>query len=218
MKTSLICKMIAVAVAGSAALSATSALAGGSDSFDRPHLGAAWVVTDGALSISGHEMHGTSLSLGYLKASSKDTAASVVVFLGGTDLEYGAIALGNIGGGSNAFVKIQSQNGLGTFDTAGFYDGDNSGLDFFTLASPVPSPAIMDVFFCGTTAYMRITSAAGVQEYSYDYGTTYGAGGGLGTYGSVGLDNYISFASKCTDVVATPAKAMPSATDLSHGG
>jgi hypothetical protein len=88
------------------------------------------------------------------------------VFLGGTDTEYGDVALGNIVGGNNAFVKIQSQNGLGTFDTAGFYTGNNGGGFFFTLSSPVPSPAILDVFFCGTTATMRITSVAGVQIYT----------------------------------------------------
>src|SRR5580704_10520989 len=74
--------------------------------FQRPHLGTNWVVlTGGSLSISNHELVGTSGSLGYLKGSSKDTAASAVVFLGGTDLEYGAVALGNIAGRNNAFVK-----------------------------------------------------------------------------------------------------------------
>jgi hypothetical protein len=45
--------------------------------------------------------------------------------------------------------------------------------------------------FFGTTATMRITSAAGVQIYTNNYETTFGPGGGLGTYGSVGLDNYV---------------------------
>jgi hypothetical protein len=103
---------------------------------------------------------GTSGPLGYLKGSSKDTAASAVVFLGGIDLEYGAVAPGNIGGGNNAFVKIQAQNGAGAFDHAGFYTAINGGGNFFALSSPVPSPAILDVFFCGTTATLRITSAA----------------------------------------------------------
>ena len=179
MKNTFICKIITLAAAVS--LSATSALAGGSDAFNRPKLGPKWVATSGStLSISNHELVGTSLSLGSFTGSSKDTAASAVVVLGGTDLEYGAVALGNIAGGSNAFVKIQAQNGAGTFDHAGFYNGNNSGSVFFALSSPVPSPAILDVFFCGTIATMRITSAAGVQTYTNDYGTTYGPGGGLG--------------------------------------
>ena len=156
-------------------------------------------------------------SLGYLNGSSRDTAASVVVELGGTDLEYGAVALGNIAGGSNAFVKIQSQNGVGTFDHGAFYTGNNGSGTFFTLSSPVPSPAILDVSFCGTTATMRITSAAGVQTYTSNYGTTFGPGGGLGTYGSVGLDNYVGFPSGCKDAPTDgiPATDMPADRDLS---
>lgn len=209
-----------VALAVAVSLSATSALAQkGADAFNRPTLGSGWVVTAGSLSIANHEMVGTSLSLGYIKTSIMDkaTAASTVVFLGSTDTEYGAVALGNIAGGNNAFVKIQSQNGLGTFDTAAFYTGNNGGGNFFTLSSPVPSPAILDVFFCGTTATMRITSAAGVQIYTNNYGTTFGIGTGLGTFGSVGLDNFVGFGSGCKDAQAhgIPASKMPHDRDLS---
>lgn len=214
MKNTLIRRIVLLAVAGGLLLSATAALAG-SDAFNRPKLGKTWVVTAGSLSISNHQLVGASLSLGYLKASSTSKTGSAVVFLGGTDTEYGAVALGNIAGGSNAFVKLQSQNGAGTFDHAGFYTGNNVPLNFFTLSSTVPSPAILDVFFCGTVATMRITSAAGVQIYTFDYGTTYGPGGGLGTYGSVGLDNYVNFPAGCTDtpVGAVPASQMPSDRD-----
>lgn len=190
-------------------LLATTALAG-SDTFNRQQLGPTWVVTSGSLSISNFELVGTSLSLGYQALSSNDTAAvSAVVFLGGNDLEYGAVALGNIGGGTNAFVKIQAQNGAGTFDHAAFYTGNNSGTDFFTLSSPVPSPAILDVFFCGTTATMRITSAGGVQTYSHDYGASFGLGGGLGTFGSVRLDNYIGYINDCGCNNAQLEEAVP---------
>jgi hypothetical protein len=216
MKNTLLCKIVTLAVTVS--LSATSALAGGSDAFNRAHLGTNWVVlSGGSLSISHHELVGTSGSLGYLKGSSKDTAASAVVFLGSTDLEYGAVAVGNIAGGSNAFVKIQAQDGAGTFDHAGFYTGNNGGGTFFALSTPVPSPAILDVFFCGTTATMRITSAAGVQIYTNNYGTKFGAGGGLGTYGSIGLDNYVGFPSGCKDAEmhGVPASKMPRDIDLS---
>jgi hypothetical protein len=215
MKNTLIYKIVAVAIAGG--LSVTLALAGGSDAFNRPKLGTRWVVTAGSLSVSNHEMVGGTGSLGYFLGSSKDTAASAVVFLGGTDLEYGAVAVGNIAGGNNAFVKIQAQDAGGTFDHAAFYTGNNGGGNFFALSSPVPSPAILDVFFCGTVATMRITSAAGVQTYTNDYGTTFGPGGGLGTYGSIGLDNYVGFASGCKDarVHAVPASKMRHDRDLS---
>jgi len=214
MKNTLIYKIVLLAAVVS--LSATLAMAG-ADAFNRAKLGGSWVATSGTLSISNKQFVGTSLALGYHKGSLVNTAGSVVVILGGTDVEYGAVALGNIAGGSNAFVKLQSQNGLGTFDSAGFYTGDNNAVYFFNLSSPVTSPAVLDVFFCGTTATMRISSAGGIQTYTYNYGTTYGSGVGLGTYGSVKLDNYIGFASNCSDGPegAVPAYMMPSATDLS---
>jgi hypothetical protein len=40
---------------------------------------------------------------------------------------------------------------------------------------------------------MRITSAAGTQIYTYDYGTSFGGGAGLGTYGLIRLDNFVGF-------------------------
>lgn len=219
MKNSLIHRIVTLAVVATS-LSATSALAQkGADSFNRLTLGSTWVVTAGSLSISNHQLVGATGSLGYLKSltSSSATAASAVVFTGGTDLEYGAVALGNIAGGNNAFVKIQSQNGLGTFDHGAFYTGNNGSGTFFTLSSAVPSPAILDVFFCGTTAHMRITSAAGVQNYTNNYGTTFGIGGGLGTYGAVALDNFDGFASGCNDAPedGIPADSMPHDIDLS---
>ena len=216
MKNTLLCKIVNVAVAGVVLLSATSALAG-SDAFNRPKLGNTWVVTAGSLSIANREMVGTSLSLGYLTASSNDKAASAVVFLGGTDVEYGAVAVGNIAAGNNAFVKIQEQDGTGMFEYGAFYTGNNGPVFFFALATPVPSPAILDVSFRGTTtATMGITSAAGVQTYTYDYGTTFGPGAGLGTYGLIGLDNFVGFQSGGQDTAdAIPATKMPPATDLS---
>src|SRR5579863_5006758 len=218
MKKTLICKIVTLVAVG-VSLSATSALAG-SDAFDRNSLGIGtiWFQTSGSsLSISNKHLVGTSLSLGYLKGSSPDTAASAIVFLGGTDLEYGAVALGNIAGGNNAFVKIQAQNGVGTFDHGAFYTGNNGGGNFFALSSPVPSPALIDVFFCGTTATLSSTSAAGVQIYTKNYNTKFGIGTGLGTFGSVGLDNFVGFGSGCKDaqVHGISASKMPHDKDLS---
>ena len=63
---------------------------------------------------------------------------------------------------------------------------------------------------------MTITSAAGVQIYTYDYGTTFGPGAGLGTYGLIGLDNFVGFRNGGEDTAdAIPATQMPPATDLS---
>jgi hypothetical protein len=217
MKNISVCKTFVFAITAIVSMFTTSAFSQ-ADAFDRAALGSNWVATAGSLAISNHELVGSSEALGYLKGAAKMSAASAVVILGGTDLEYGAVVVGNIGAGTDAFVKIQSQDGAGTFDHAAFYTGNNGGGEFFTLNTPVPSPAILDVFYCPSTKLvtMRITSAAGVQSYTYDYGTTFGFGAGLGTYGSIKLDNFISFVSGCNDAFrATPATLMPRDTDLS---
>ena len=198
-------KTIALAVAGGASVSAAYAQPG--DNFNRNTLGPGWASVSGTLSVSGDELHGTTSAIGTFTAAPNSSAGSVLVFTGGTDLEYGAVALGNIAGGSNAFVKIQAQSGNGMFDHAAFYTGNNSGsagTTFFTLSSPVPSPALLDVFFCGTVAEMRITSSAGVQTYSHNYGHRFGDGVGAGTFGTVALDNYIASASACTQGEPAP--------------
>jgi len=189
---------LGLAVAGGAALCTTSAMAA-KDNFDRTSLGNKWVVPtgDGSLYITNNQLQGASLSLGYDKKSSSDSTVTATVYLNSTDTEYGAVASGDIAGGNNAFVKIQSQNADGMFEYGGFYTGNNIGGYFFALNSTVPSPATLTVSFCGTVATMKIKSAAGTQKYKYDYGTSFGTGGGLGTYGLVSLDNYRSKAGTC---------------------
>ncbi len=175
------------------ALAASFPAQAASDAFNRSKLGGTWVVTSPKISISADQLVGSDLGLAYLKAASTTNAASAVIYANGTGLQYGAVVVGNIAGGSDAFVKIQEQNGGGTFDHAAFYNGNNGSGSFFALSTPVPSPATIDVAFTGTVATLRITSAAGVQTYTYDYGTTVGNGGGLGTYGASSLDNFVTY-------------------------
>ena len=199
---------------GVAALFATSAMAA-KDNFNRSSLGDNWQVPYPTLSISNNQLVGTSLALGYDTQSSSDNQAHALVYLNGTDLEYGAVAVGDVANGTNAFVKIQSQNGDGVFEYGAFYTGDNGGGDFFALDSTVPSPAKLIVTICGTTAVMKIKSSAGIQKYKYDYGTSIGTGGGLGTYGNISLDNYGSRNTGCTDAKGATWVVPTKAKDLS---
>ena len=180
-----------------AVLCATSALAA-HNHFNRTNLGPNWVVPTGSLFINNNQLQGTTGSLGYDTKSSNDTTVSAKVYTTGTDLEYGAVASGNIAGGNNAFVKIQAQTATGNFSNGAFYMGNNSGSEFFALTSEVPSPARLLVSFCGTVATMTIESSAPTQVYNFDYGASFGTGGGLGTYGSVSLDNYQSKPGGCS--------------------
>lgn len=191
MKKLQIIGAVALVIAGGA-FCVPSAMAGGAkDNFNRSTLGAKWVVPSGTLTIVNNQLQGSSLAIGYYKKSAKSTAVSAKVQSTSTDLEYGAVAVGDVASGNNAFIKIQG-SGDGGFQQAGFYTGDNIALDFFSLTSEVPSPAKISAAFCGTVATLTITSSAPTQKYSFDYGTSFGSGGGLGTYGSVALDNYKS--------------------------
>jgi len=208
--------MVTLAIAGGSALCTTSAMAA-KDNFDRATLGKKWVVPsgDGSLFITNDQLQGDSLSLGYFKKSADDSAISATVFLNDTDTEYGAVASGDVAGNNNAFVKIQSQNADGMFEFGGFYTGNNVGGSFFSLTSPVPSPATISVSFCGTMAKLTIKSSAGKQTYAYDYGTSFGTGGGLGTYGAVSIDDYKSKGGGCKFESDTVMIKGSTAKDLS---
>jgi hypothetical protein len=207
-------RTISVLSALATVLWATTAMAA-HDNFDRASLGKRWVVPFGSLYIANDQLQGDSVSLGYHKKSAGDTTVSATVYTNGTDLEYGAVASGDIASGNNAFVKIQSQDNTGLFSTAAFYTGNNGGGSFFSLNTPVPSPATLTVSFCGTVATMTIRSSAGRQKYTYDYGTTFGTGGGLGTYGPVSLDDYKSKPGGCADAGDAVVIKASNATDLS---
>lgn len=190
-------KFLVTALAVLCAAPATAA----KDNFNRMYLGKGWVVPYPTLSISNDQLVGTSLALGYDKESGNDSKAKATIYLNGTDVEYGAVALGDIALGNNAFVKIQESSGDGVFEYGAFYTGNNDGGVYFPLNSTVSSPAALTVSFCGTKAIMTIRSASGTQKYSYDYGMSFSTGAGLGTYGNVSLDNYWSGTATCKDAI-----------------
>lgn len=199
-------KMLALGFVAGAALCSTSAMAA-KDNFDRSDLGKKWVVTSGRLFINNDQLQGDALSLGYDKKSASDTTVSATLYLNGADLEYGAVASGDIASGNNAFVKLQEANGDGMFEYGAFYTGNNISGTYFPLNEAVASPAQVTLSFCGTVATLKIKSSSGKQTYTYDYGTTFGGGGGLGTYGLISIDNYKSKPGGCTaDRTATVIK------------
>jgi hypothetical protein len=195
----------------------TSHALAASDNFNRSTLGNQWVTTSGELYIKKNKLNGGAVALGYDKKSKKDTSVTATVFLADTSVQYGAVASGDIAGGNNAFVKLQQQDGGGTFDHGAFYTGNNGSGSFFTLNSPVSSPAVLSVSFCGTVATMTVKAASGTQVYTHDYTTSFSTGGGLGIYGLASLDNYKSGGGGCAAAVEGPATAITgsNATDLS---
>lgn len=174
------------------------------------------MVADGHLYIANDQLQGKSAGLGYDTKSANDWGVSATVYLNGTDVEYGAVALGDVAGDNNAFVKIQSQDGDGMFEYGAFYVGNNGEGEFFELKEPASSPAIIAAWFCGTYGFLQVKSAAGSHKYYYDYGTNFGPGAGLGAGGAISLDNDKSGAAKCGSEMKDATQVGPSiARDLS---
>ncbi|HLY05666.1 MAG TPA: hypothetical protein VKR31_07965 [Rhizomicrobium sp.] len=194
---------------GVVALSASAAIAA-SDNFDRSKLGHKWVVTDGHLYIANDQLQAKSAGLGYDTKSASSWGASATVTLNGTDVEYGAVALGDIAGGNNAFIKIQSQDGDGLFEYGAFYIGDNGEGEFFPLNEPASSPATISAWFCGTYGFLQVKSASGSHKYYYNYNTDFGYGAGLGAGGAASLDNYKSGQGDCSGDMKNATRVFPS--------
>lgn len=177
-------------VAGLMAVVAAAPAFAGKDLFDRATLGNKWVVVNPTLGITANQLVGTDLAIGYHKKAVAADTASVSVILNGTGVQYGAIAIGDVATGNNVFVKVQSQDGGGMIDHAAFYTGNNGSGSFFSLTSPMASPAKVTVSLLGTVATLTIKSSSGTQTYTHDYGSSFTTGAGLGTYGVVALDNF----------------------------
>lgn len=171
------------------------------DNFNRPDgsLGSNWIVQSGSFGIVSNTARGSSNGLVTFVGGSGAALEADVAANGATDTDYVALVLGYADTANNLFLKVQTQNGAGTFDTAGCYVGNNGsgggfGLAFFTLSAPFAT-AHMRVDLSGTTATMTFTNidgGAGTQSYTCTGApATGGTGIGMGGYAGVAsLDNF----------------------------
>ncbi len=118
----------------------------------------------------------------------------------GTALQYIAL-MGGMGGGNNIFIKVQQQAAGGTFETCGFYQGNNGGgwpggLGFFALTAPFPSARLkVSVDAAGDMVTLEIdTDFNGTPDQTYTSGGAAalapGTGFGLGGFGVASFDNW----------------------------
>ncbi len=174
---------------------------GSTDNFNRSALGSDWITQSGTFSLDGTTVGGHKQSLMTFTPGDGATSASLEVSFDGTGIEYGAIVLGYAGIDKNAFIKVQSQNGHGTLESAAFYYGNNSEGYFFCLPSEFNqfSSAQITGTLNGSVATLTINAGNISQSFTWDYGTaTFGSGVGVGVYGAARLDNF-----------ATPAVPEP---------
>lgn len=190
------------------ALASLSAFAAAShavtDDFNRYSLGPDWVMHDGIMWTDGAVVHGHDYSLMTYTPGAGAGAASVDVILDGSgSIQYGAIVLGFLDPGHNAFIKLQNNHaGNVGFDTLGFYYGNNGGGDFrFITGFENVTSARITASLAGSVSTLSIdANFDGIADavYTHDYGSaSFGSGVGLGIYGrGTTLDNF--------DIAAVP--------------
>lgn len=135
----------------------TIAAADFNDNFDRadsPTLTGSWDVLAGDLAINQGRVAGRPFSPGLALAQATGSLEGMVFTMDITAqsngaYSYAAFALGTtgLGAGQGLFVKVQDNNGDGTFDTYGLYTGNNqasgfSGAMFGVLDQPVTSARV----------------------------------------------------------------------------
>lgn len=164
-----------------------------------------WILLSGSLHIAncsvlaaGDETQvGPSLAI-FRKADAGDHVGTMDVMFSGSEVQFAAIALGDIANGNNAYVKVQSQNGLGTISHIGFYVSNNDGRGgrFFQVQGleGISAARITAKVHGGLVKLMIDTNFDGIPERSYGYrfSRNFPHGVGVGLYGAAQADNFKS--------------------------
>ncbi|MGD9020399.1 MAG: hypothetical protein PVF46_01260 [Lysobacterales bacterium] len=190
------------------------ALPGGGllDDFNRADgpLGPDWADQEGTASIVNNAARGTGLG-----ATTFVGGPVTDVLEADIDAEidasgYVALVLNYADNDNNLYLKVQQQDGGGTFDHAACYYGNNGssfGLGFFDLTQPFAT-AHMRVERVGTTVtitFSNIDGGGGMQQYvCTDTPLTGGTGIGIGGWqNNASLDNFTAGAARESKVVPT---------------
>ncbi len=185
------------------------------DDFNRANgpIGGSWVPGIGALTDwsiesnmgkyagggNGYMQHGTA------NAAYDSTDVWIDAKTAGASNGYVAAVTG-LGGGDNLYIKVQSQDGSGTFHVAGFYHGFNGGgwpgisggAAFFALDTPFTEGRLrLYITDGGDTVNLDIdTDFNGTADQTYSRGGVLGISGafgmsfGIGGWGTSLFDNW----------------------------
>jgi hypothetical protein len=198
-------------VAAAAVLAASvPALGQWSDDFNRPDgpIGANWNSLGGTFVVQSNQGRSTGFGIQgiqYAAANAPYTAhaMSVDAICEGAGLQYVAL-LSGLGGGNNLYIKVQSQNALGTFDTFGIYQGTNGGgwggvgTGFFQLTAPFAA-ARMTVTISNGGDHLQLdfdTDFNGTPDQTYladgvnQISSAFGTGWGIGAFNASVFDNW----------------------------
>jgi hypothetical protein len=188
------------------------------DDFNRPDAnnpGPNWTTRSGQFAIQSGTARGPGGAnlMSYNGPVSDPYSARADVSDVGT-LNYAALVLGYASLTNNLFIKVQNNDGVGGFDSVGFYfgnNGSNNGAwanNAFIGITPFTTGQIT-ASLLGTTVTLDIdTNFDGTADYSYSRtgvpAGLLGTGVGVGAFGGGTLDN---FALNLSPVSAVPAPA-----------
>jgi hypothetical protein len=181
------------------------------DDFNRANgpIGGNWVIGNGTFDIDNNMGLG-STSLGYITNSNTNCAASAAkmsVNFGanpGGGLVYVAamMGIGGAPGSDSYFVKIQDQSGTPSYNTYGFYVGNNGGGGAYGQFGTLPLTALegrIDVYV-GPTGQMVMDvdefDDGSIEQTLMSNGQASANGGlsntgfGIGNYGVIHFDDY----------------------------
>jgi hypothetical protein len=182
-----------------------------SDDFNRADgpLGANWAPTS-SFAIQGNRVQSTGAGLETVAHATASApyathAMGLDAICVGPSLQYAGLVCG-LGGSKYLLIKVQSQNGLGTFDTFGIYEGvayggwGGAGSGFFTLNQTF-SEARMTVTFSNGGDRLTLdfdTDFNGTPDQTYIadgvnlISGQFGQGYGLGAYAAASvMDNWV---------------------------
>ncbi len=161
------------------------------DSFSRSNgaLGSDWSDVITGFSITNGAAQGTNKSLALFTGLGSSTIGGDVSLTAGGGLQYSGFVLDYGAGVNDIFVKVQDNDGGGTFDYAACYTGNNGpafGSGFFALSSPFTSAHAQvtvspDRYV--TLTLTHIDGGSGVQVYTC-------AGAPSAEGGAVGIASY----------------------------
>ncbi len=193
------------------------------DSFDRADgpIGSSWTMHAGFCNVSSHAAICSSYGLATFKNSpGGGNTADVDVASVGINVQYAGLVLNYGAGVNNVFVKVQQQDGVGKFNKAACYTGNNNaeapfGLGFFPLSSPFTT-AHMKASRLGDTVTITFSNIDGGIQADQTYvctGAPAPEGTGIGIAGLSGISRMDNFG-----VPAGPQVLLLEADDDIPGG
>jgi len=141
------------------------------DDFNRADgpLGANWTTQAGSLEIFNNAARGGSTGLATFNGGMGEMLECDITAIG-TGLQYTGLVMNYLDTSNCLFIKVQQQDGGGSFDHVATYYGNNGsgwGMGFVTLDTPFTT-AHMKVELVGTTAtitFSEIDGGSGIQTY-----------------------------------------------------